>query len=308
MSYTIRDFKPEDLPRQIDIMKQVTRELYPIVPYDLDKHTVEGYRRLYSRPGWHPVPLKMLIDSKGEIVGYSGYGNYFNDLRLFFPYIIGEHRTDELMQRLFDETMKAVREIQPNFTTSRIFARSDTNLTQHNKFMSKQSFEERKEGFLIKIETNKLEQKISFRFKIKFFEREDIERVAEFSKLIATYQKPYFTNEDLIERIELGNIKPKTHIIIEEENEILAIIGLRIAQLPNQDGNVAVLNLELIDQDREDLELRKTLYTALFPIFKEYQVKNFSFEILEDSKSRFACEELGFEYVEGIGGIYYYFK
>ena len=307
MKYTFRDYRKGDLPRQLEIMKQVTREQYEIIPYNIDQHTVERYERWYSRPGWHPIPLKFLV-YKNELVGYSGYGNSFNDFRLFYPYILEKHRTEELEQKLFDEAMKSVREASKNYASYRIYARSDIDLIHHNKFMGKQNFVEKVEGNLIEIDTEKLDKEISERFVVKFFEKKDIEKVSKFSKEITHYQQPFYEINDLLERFELGNIQPKTHLLIEEENKIKAVIGVITVKHPVTGDFVAAPNLELIDKDYVDDELRKTLYLSLSKVFKHYNVKKYRFEILQNSNNKQICEDLGFQYVEGIGGIYYFFK
>jgi hypothetical protein len=182
MSFTIRDYIKGDIPRQLEVMKEVTRELYPVIPYDIDMHTVELYEEIYSRPGWHAEPLKMLLDGSNTIVGYGGYGSYFNDLRLFYPYILGEHRTDELMQRLFDAEMESVKEASKNYPSYRIYARSDTQLIHHNAFWDKQDVLERKVGYLVTISTEKLSRDISSRFSLKMLSKDNLDSAAKFTK------------------------------------------------------------------------------------------------------------------------------
>ena len=284
MEYSTRGYKEGDIPKQLEIMKKVTRELYPIDPYNLDNHTVKLYERLYSRIGWQPVPFKFLLDNNKEIIGYSGYGSLFNHFRLFYPYILEEHRTDELMQRLFDEGLEDIKETSKKYDSYRIFSRSDLNLTHHNAFWEKQKYVKKRKGYYMHIETEKLNQPLSSQYGIKYFTREDIERVSLFSKECSHLDNPFISEKDLMTRIELGNIAPKTHVILERENEIQAFIGLRVAKSLRSDANVAAVNLEYLDETSADDDLRKALMIALYPIFKEFQIERIGFEILEDSK------------------------
>jgi hypothetical protein len=47
---------------------------------------------------------------------------------------------------------------------------------------------------------------------------------------------------------------------------------------------------------------------SLYSIFKEYNVKNFGFEVLVDSPLKPILKDIGFEFVKGEGGIYHSFK
>ncbi|NHJ47270.1 MAG: hypothetical protein FK733_05725 [Asgard group archaeon] len=308
MNYTIRDYKQGDIPRQLEVMKEVTRELYPVIPYDIDMHTVEMYEGIYSRPGWHSAPLKMLLDESKTIVGYAGYGSFFNDLRLFYPYILGEHRTDELMQRLFVAEMASVKEASKNYPSYRIYARSDTQLIQHNAFWDKQDILEKKVGHLVTISTEKLSQDISSRFSLTMLSEENLDSAAKFTKKCSTRDLPFFTKEELKERMELGNIKPNTHVLIEENDELRAFIGVRVGKRPGTDIAAAALNFHYLLPDENDLELLQTVIFSLSNIFKEYNVRNFGFEVLEDSPLKPILKDIGFEFIKGEGGIYHSFK
>ncbi|MHA1125783.1 MAG: hypothetical protein ACTSO7_05450 [Candidatus Heimdallarchaeota archaeon] len=308
MSYTIRDYQQGDIPRQLDVMKEVTRELYPVIPYNIDIHTVELYEGMYKRPGWHSAPLKMLMDKSDTIVGYAGYGSFFNDLRLFYPYILSEHRTGELMQQLFDAEMEAVRKASKNFTNYRIYSRSDIPLIHHNAFWDKQDALERKKGYLVTIATDKLNKKISTQFSTKFLDQENFEQVAQFTQKCSHRDLPFLTENDIKERIDLGNIKPETHLIISEDKEIRAFIGLRVGKRPGTDVAAASMNFQYILPEENDDDLLRTVLLSLSKIFTKYNVKNFGFEVLEDSLLKPILKEIGFKFVEDEGGIYHSFK
>ena len=308
MDYSIRDYKQGDIPRQLEVMKEVTQELYPIIPYNIDMHTVELYEGMYKRPGWHTTPLKMLLDKSQTIVGYVGYGSFFNNLRLFYPYILGEHRTDELMQQLFDAEMDSVRKTSKNFSSYRIYARSDKPLIHHNAFWDKQDVLERKEGSLVRIVTEKLIQTIPLQFTTKFLDEKDFNRVAKFTKKCSHRDLPFLTETDLKERMDLGNIKPDTHVLIEENDEIRAFVGLRVGKRPGTNESAAALNFHYILQNEGDNDLLKTVFLSLSPVFSKHNVKNFGFEVLEDSPLKPILSKLGFEFVIGEGGIYHSFK
>ena len=308
MSYTIRDYQQGDIPRQLEVMKDVTRELYPVIPYNIDMHTVELYEGMYKRPGWHPAPLKMLLDKSNTIVGYAGYGSFFNDLRLFYPYILGEHRTDELMQQLFKAEMEQVKKAAKNFTSYRIYARSDIPLIHHNAFWDKQDVLERKKGSLVTIATGKLNKKIPSQFSTKFLDQEDLVQVAQFTKKCSHRDLLFLTENDIKERIDLGNIKPDTHLIITEDEEIRAFIGLRVGKRPGTDVSAAAMNFHYVLPDENDDDLLRTVLLSLSSIFSKYNVKNFRFEVLDDSPLQPILKEIGFEFIEGEGGIYHSFK
>jgi hypothetical protein len=308
MSYSIRNYQQGDIPRQLEIMKKVTRELYPVIPYDIDMHTVELYEGMYKRPGWHPAPLKMLLDKSDTIVGYAGYGSFYNDLRLFYPYILGKHRTDKLMQDLFEAEMESVKKAAKKFTSYRIYARSDIPLIHHNAFWDKQDVLERKMGYLVTIVTEKLKKEIPSQFSTNFLTEEYYQQAAEFTKKCSHRDLPFLTADDIKERVESGTIKPDTHILIEENDEIRAFIGLRVGKRPGTDIGAAALNFQYLLPNEDDNELLKTVLFSLSTVFEKYNVKNFRFEVLEDSPLKPIIKDVGFEVVEGEGGIYHSFK
>jgi hypothetical protein len=108
--------------------------------------------------------------------------------------------------------------------------------------------------------------------------------------------------------MELGNIKPNTHVLIEENNEIRALIGVRVGKRPGTDIAAAAMNFHYLLPDENDSELLQTVMYSLSDVFKKYNVSNFGFEVLENSPLRSLLKDIGFEFIKGEGGIYHSFK
>ena len=295
VNYKIRNYEENDVVKEIEIYNKVIKSF----DHKANEYTVENMDYRYKNEKFDPQQVKVLIDTKSnEVVGYSAVD--FTDsgeARIEYPFILEEHRTEILMNKLFKEALS--------------FAKSKSEKVLSDPYRPSSPMAE----FLIKnygasvhdtyknyvIDVEKLNYDIS---PAKAYDV-TVDKLEKINTFIKNAKKPTgseIKEEFFKKQFEEGNYSPNRLKIIKLNEEIVGVIGASIEKTEKEgEAPKSRLNFYIMDLDHPNAnEFRKVAVGSLYSGLKEEGVKEFITGIGDTSPAKPIFEKLGFtEYDEG---------
>ena len=103
INHKIRNYEENDVIKEIEIFNKVMKSFDP----EASEYKVEYMDYRYKNENFDPQQVKLLVDTKsGEVVGYCAVDiTDGEEARIEYPFILEEHRSEELMDKLFKEVL-----------------------------------------------------------------------------------------------------------------------------------------------------------------------------------------------------------
>ena len=289
INYKIKNYEENDVVKELEIYNKIMKNFDP----EAHKYTVENMDYRYKSKTFDPEQVKFLVDTKtGEIIGYSAVDLTETEAHIEYPFILDEHRTEELMDYLFKEALSYAKS-KRDLIISDPYKQSITSIVEFFKKYDATPHEMYKN---YKIDVEKLNYDIS---PVKAYEVtvDSLEKLNDFIKNAkkpsgGVIEKEYFENQ-----FKEGNFSPERFKYIEKDGTILGAVAASLQRSDNEnEPPTSSLNFYLMDLDHPNAnDFRRASVGSLYQGLKNEGVKEFTVGIGEESPAKPIFKEIGFK-------------
>lgn len=288
-SYTIKNYEPGFEKRQVEIFNTLIHSLNP----KSKLITTEKVLKRHTDKNFHPEQVKYLLNDKNEIIGYTEI-RISGDMHLiFYPLILKEYSSPELVDLLFKEIYNYSLSLKPNL----IQAVYNFNFSQAHTYFEKQKVAKLRDKYVrpeIAITIDKLD-KISTNYEIQSLEPKHFQPLVEF---LNSTDSPLnrMTIERLQNNYEKGIINSRNSFIIYKANVLSAfVIFFRFESEGEIKESYGYIQDAISPRLSDDLEIRKALVIAGSTFLRSNSLTSLVLFVFNPSKSYFLYKQIGFE-------------
>ncbi|MHA2233065.1 MAG: hypothetical protein ACXAB4_11320 [Candidatus Hodarchaeales archaeon] len=304
----LRNYREGDEKFQAEIYNEVMPDMNPKIRLLAPKEIKTRYK---EDSEFIPEQVKILLNSKEEIVGYMKCRCRLGHYSLSHPLILKEYRSESTLNQLF----KAIYDYIITNKPKTIRATYAHELKQAHEFIRNQKIAkiaEIRETQRISIPVANLEFKIPG-YDLKPFTHDNIEKLVTFRYSKEEIRGSELSVERLTKAVENGEYSPENSSLVYQKDQLLGWWAVKI-NTPSTDYDptlerpIGTLNGYVIDMSHGDMiGLRKALLTTGYRFLKKSSISEFRIWLITSSPFYDQCRDLGFEFT-GEGEFVYEFE
>jgi hypothetical protein len=287
----VKNYEPGFEQDLIRIHNLVIKELHPSsLPITLEK-----VLKRHQDSSFIPEQVKFLLNDKNEIIGYNEVRIYRDSHLIFYPHILPEYCTPEIIDVLFKEIYNFSLSLKPRIIQSvyRFGFKKANEYFKNQRIAPILASYSRPE---LEIDVSQLSH-IKSKYSIKAIEKEDFPKITKFLAISNADTPIRRLNEKSLEFLfEKKFIGSESSFIIFEKTDIRALVFASKFESEGEKKDYQGMMQEAIDINlNNDIEIRKALLQASLTFLHSNDLKKMILFTLNPSFGYNTYKKLGFK-------------